>query len=58
MCITACKARLTGSASASARKRTPLAQPGAPQVREYRIFGVINDVEIGLYNDVVVVTVS
>lgn len=37
---------------------SPLAQPGVPEVREYRARGVIADQEIGLPSDTVQVTVS
>ena len=37
---------------------TPLAQPNVPEIRNYRCFAVINDVEIGYISDVVQVTVS
>ena len=37
---------------------TPLAQPGVPEVREYRVRAVHNDVEIGLFRDVTPLTVS
>lgn len=34
----------------------PLAQPGVPEVREYRLRGVVNDEEIGLDSDILSVT--
>lgn len=34
---------------------TPLAVPGAPEVREYQAFGVLNDEQIGVASDIVVV---
>ena len=37
---------------------TPLAQPGTPEVREYRLRGVIDDVEIGNYSPTRQMTVS
>jgi hypothetical protein len=37
---------------------TPLAQAGKPEIREYRIRAVIDDVEIGDYSDTQQITVS
>ena len=37
---------------------TPLATPGKPEIREYRIRAVINDVEIGDYSVTLQITVS
>ena len=37
---------------------TPLAAAGKPEIREYRIRGVVNDEEIGDYSDTVQVTVT
>jgi hypothetical protein len=37
---------------------TPLAQPGTPEIREYRIRAVIDDVEIGEYSVTKQITVS
>jgi hypothetical protein len=37
---------------------TPLATPGTPEVREYRVRGVINDDEIGDYSPALQITVS
>jgi len=37
---------------------TPLAQPNVPEVRDYRVIGVINDVEIGLPSDTVTLVVD
>ena len=37
---------------------TPLAAPGKPEIREYRIRGVVNDEEIGDYSDTVQMTVT
>lgn len=34
----------------------PLFQPGVPEVREYMLRGVINDVEVGLDSDIVSIT--
>jgi hypothetical protein len=34
---------------------TPLAVPGAAEVREYQAFGVLNDEQIGVASDIVVV---
>ena len=36
----------------------PLAQPNVPEVRDYRVIGVINDVEIGLPSDTVTLVVD
>jgi hypothetical protein len=36
----------------------PLAQPGAPEVREYRLMGVWRDQEVGLPSDVASITVA
>ncbi|MFA6545519.1 MAG: hypothetical protein WCS99_13960 [Limisphaerales bacterium] len=35
---------------------TPLAVPGTPEVREYQVFGVLNDQQIGQPSDIVSVT--
>lgn len=37
---------------------TPLAQPGVPEVRDYEVVAVINDVEVGLPSQIVQVTVT
>jgi hypothetical protein len=37
---------------------TPLAHPGTPEVREYRVRGVIDDVEIGNYSPTRQITVT
>jgi hypothetical protein len=37
---------------------TPLAQAGTPEVREYRVRGVIDDVEIGKYSPTRQITVT
>ncbi len=37
---------------------TPLAQPGVPEVREYRVRGVVRNEEIGAPSDPVIVTVT
>ena len=34
----------------------PLSVPGTPEVREYRLIGVIKDEEVGLASDIVAVT--
>jgi hypothetical protein len=36
----------------------PLQTPGTPEVREYRGRGVINDVEIGQFSDIISITIS
>jgi len=37
---------------------TPLAQPGVPEVREYRLMGVWSDQEVGQPSDVASITVA
>jgi hypothetical protein len=37
---------------------TPLATAGQPEIREYRVRGVLNDVEIGDYSDTIQLTVN
>ena len=37
---------------------TPLAQPGVPELREYRCCGVIDDVNIGLMSEIVQLAVD
>jgi hypothetical protein len=37
---------------------TPLSKPGAPEVREYRVVGVVKDAEVGTASDIASVTVT
>ena len=63
MFIPARQGRAPGNSSPAIPARayvdtTPLATPGVAETREYRVRGVINDVEIGDYSDVKIVAVQ